>query len=210
MSEVLIKATERPGTTQNSLTLLRQQGQVPGVIYGHKVPTRSIQVEVRGLQEALQHASASTILKLSLGGNAPLNVMIKEVQVDAITRRPRHIDFQAIDMNEEVHVTIPVHLHGEAPGVKNGGGVLQIGAREIEVRALPGNLPESFIVDISGLDFGHHLSVKDLTIPAGVELISDPDLLVVGVSASNTTDEDVPDTEIVAGGADKAVATEPK
>lgn len=202
MSQMTIQADPRPGkSSRHQLNQLRRQGLVPGVVYGHHQSAQPIQADSRGLQEILRRCSPSTVLQLTVTGAGALNVMVKEVQFDALSRQPRHIDLQAIDMSEPVQVAIPIRLEGDPVGLREGG-ILQIDLREVEVKALPGDLPEAIAVDISGLDFGRHLAVSDLLIPAGVELLTDPEQVVAGIISGKL--EETPAPEVVAGGVAQA------
>lgn len=196
MPDLVIQANPRQPATKHDLRLEREQGKVPGVLYGHQQQNQPIWVDGASLQAALQQASSSAVLQLSFVGGPTENVMIKEVQYETLTRKPRHIDLQVVDMQEEVRVAIPVHLHGTAPGVK-AGGVLQKGIREIEVRGLPQDLLPGISVEIGDLDFGRSITVSDLRLPPGLMLVSNPSQLVASIVTSNTKAQDAPETEIV-------------
>ncbi len=187
----------RHSSTKGQLRELRKSGIVPGVVYGHHVEAVPVQVGVKELVELLGKVSSSSIITLQLkGANERMNAMVKDIQFDAIRRTPLHIDWQAVSMDEPVSVAIPIHLVGKAPG-EASGGVVQLGAREVAVRAKPNDLPDRLDVDISSLNVGDHIAVSALVLPTGVELQSNPDELIVGVVAPNLEEEEVPPTEIV-------------
>jgi large subunit ribosomal protein L25 len=207
MTNATIDALPRTSATKHSLHQLRAQGLVPGIVYGHQIAAQPIQLEGRILKEVLRHVSPSTVLQLTVGGGSPRSVMIKDVQYDVLSRAPRHIDFQVINMQEEVRVAIAIRLEGDPKGVKSGG-VLQVGAREIEVKALPSDLPEALVVNIADLDVGDHIAVSDLKLPAKVELLDEPDQLVATVVAARIGEEELPETETVSGGPEQATSDE--
>lgn len=196
MPNLVIQASPRQKGTKHSLHQERQQGKVPGVLYGHHQQTTPIWIDGILLQDILRHSSSSAVLQLAIVDGTTENVMIKDVQYDALSRKPRHVDLQVIDMNEEVQVAIPLQLHGTAAGVK-AGGVLQAGIREVEVRGLPQDLLPALSVEIADLDFGRSLSVSDLRLPPGLTLVSNPAQMIATIVASNTRLQDVPETEIV-------------
>ncbi len=206
MPNLVIQASPRQKGTKHNLHHEREQGKVPGVLYGHHQHAQPIWVDEILLQDILRRGSSSAVLQVALVGGCTEPVMIKEVQYDALTRKPRHIDLQVIDMNEEVQVAIPLQLHGSPAGVK-AGGVLQTGIREIEVRGLPAHLLPALSVEISDLDFGRSISASDLRLPPGLALVSNPAQMIATVVASNTRTQDVPETEVVQ--APLIVAAEP-
>ena len=189
MTDFYIQATPRQRKTAHELGVKRHQGLVPGVLYGHELGNQLIWIEQRALENTLRQASSSAVLSLSMPNLPETNVMIKEVQYNPLNRQPLHIDLQAIDMKVEVQVAIPLQLEGDAPGVKEGG-ILQIGLREIEVRALPKDLPTAIVVDISQLNFGDSITVADVQLPAGLELVSEVDQLVATIAAPSVVEEE--------------------
>jgi large subunit ribosomal protein L25 len=186
LSEITIQATPRQRESRHEVNAQRKQGKVPGVLYGHQLENQLIWIELRSLQDTLRQASSSAVLGLTMPGLARTNVMVKEVQFNPLNRQPLHIDLQAINMNVEVQVAIPLQLEGDAPGVK-AGGILQIGLREVEVRALPKDLPNAIVVDISQLNFGDSITVADVQLPAGLELVSDVEQLVATIVAPSVS-----------------------
>lgn len=192
-----LSVERRQSSTKGELRQLRQSGYVPGVVYGHHVEAVPVQVEAKQLIELLGKVSSSSIIALQLPGTGELlNAMIKDVQYDAVKRTPVHIDWQVVNLDEPVITAIPLHLVGRAPG-EASGGVLQLGAREVEVRAKPELLPPRLDVEIGSLDVGDHICVADLHLPEGIELLSNPADVVAGIVAPNLKEEEAPPVEII-------------
>jgi large subunit ribosomal protein L25 len=128
------------------------------------------------------------------------NAIIKEIQYNPVKNEYFHIDFQEIAMNEKMTTSLSITVVGDAPGVKTGGGVLEHHLWEIEAEGIPANMPDHIEVDVSGLEIGDNLHVSDIVVPEGVEIISDPSLVILAISA--------PRTEKVETGAVEGIAPE--
>jgi len=127
-------------------------------------------------------------------------VLIKELQRDPVQRNLLHADFYAVDLTKEIEVKVPLHLTGSAAGLMNGG-IVDHQLREIEISCLPTAIPESFTLDVSALDVGDSLHVRDIVLPEGVTLVSDPDLGVVSVVIPAKAEEEVAAEAAAAEGA---------
>ncbi|NLW18023.1 MAG: 50S ribosomal protein L25 [Firmicutes bacterium] len=179
MSMLTIQASIREAKGKGAVQRLRQQGLVPGVVYGGAEGLNlPIQLSQRELSAALTKDADSAFFTLQLDDGSTHLVLPREIQYSKIKRDLLHIDFQVVARDEEVRTTVPVRFVGEnqAP--------LQYGLLEIELKAKPAHVPAGFDVDISGLEVGQTITVADLEIPAGVELISSPEEMVVSVVAS--------------------------
>lgn len=198
-----IRAENRKPGTKSELRKLRERGKVPGTVSGKKLPPVSIAVDEKELLQLLQRRE-SEIVELDLPDYGKQPVMVKEVQRDTIVpSRVLHVDFHQISLDRPVKATVRLQLNGEAAGVKEGG-VLQTVLEEVEVKAMPKDLPAVIEADISGLGIGDKLVVADLQMPPGVECLSDPDTVIVTVlqvrKAEQGQDEE---TAEAAGGEDK-------
>nr|WP_290667000.1 50S ribosomal protein L25 [Ardenticatena sp.] len=161
---------------------LRRQGLIPGVVYGAALEDPiSVQVDVRELRKALQKAGVSHLIDLHIEGRSrPVSVLVRDVQRDPVRHTLIHVDFLAVRMDETVRIEVPVHLTGEpAPVAQNIAIVSQV-LEEVEVEALPANLPSSIEVDVTDLlkEVGDVLTVDNLPVPEGVEVITDADVAV--------------------------------
>ncbi|WP_438448952.1 50S ribosomal protein L25 [Gorillibacterium sp. sgz5001074] len=165
-----LKAEVRDGSTKHAVKQLRSSGKVPGVVYGKKVGSTTIAVEAKELLMLLRsNPHAIVEMDLPQGGKQP--VMIHEVQRDKITRNLLHIDFHQINMDEPVRTSVTLELVGEPKGEQEGG-MLQVQMHEVEIRCLPALIPGAIRYDISAMELGDTVLVRDLVMPEGIELKS--------------------------------------
>lgn len=184
MSTVSIQASARKAMGKGALKRLRQKGIVPGIVYGGaEQMSLPVQISERELSTALGRGSESAFLTLTLDDGSTHLVLPREIQYGSIKRDLRHIDLLVVERDAEVRTTIPVRIVGtnEAP--------LQYGLLEIELSAKPADMPAGFEVDVSNLETGETIYVRDLEIPAEVELISDLEEMVVSVITSSQQPE---------------------
>jgi large subunit ribosomal protein L25 len=190
-----MKAEERLIQSKGDLRKLREQGKVPGVVYGKKIdkPT-AVAVPEKELQQMLRsHPHAIVEMEVPSAGKQP--VMMTSVQRDPLTRHLIHIDFHQINMDEEVKTAVRLDVAGEAPGVKEGG-ILQVMLHELEVHCLPRDIPESIEVDISGLQVGENILLSDVKLPSGVETkVEGSQVLVTVLAPQKDVVEDEPESD---------------
>ena len=172
-------AEKREARPRSTVTRLRRKGRIPGVLYGKNRDNRLLHVDQGELVRLLQQEGSSAVLQLQLEGETQA-VIIQELQRDPVKGQILHVDFKAIRMDEPVEKEVPLKLEGEAPGEK-AGGVLQQQLRYVEIRCLPSQLPGEISVDVSNLEIGDVLTLAEVPLPEGVELLSDPDQVVVSV-----------------------------
>jgi len=198
MATASLNATPRLETGKGVARSLRRDGQVPGVIYGHKRDAQPLAVNARDLERLLEKVTVSTVIELNLGG-ITTRTLIREIQRHPYKKQFIHIDFQELVAGEKVTVQVPLVFHGTPEGVKVGGGLLDVILHEVTVWADAASIPDHIDVDISGVVMGHPLHLGELTLPAGVEIVGDEDQAVVTVSAPRTQEETpVAGTEVVA------------
>lgn len=151
-----------------SLSAIRKAGKIPAVFYGKKEKSTPISLSFPIFEKTLKEAGESTILHLA-GVGIDVDVLINDVDLDPVTDKPRHADFYAIEKDKKLEVKIPLEFIGVAPAVKDLGGVLVKVMHEIEIEALPKDLPHKLTVDISTLaTFESIIKIKDIKLPAGV------------------------------------------
>ena len=161
---------------------LRRAGKVPGIVYGPHQEALPVAVDARVFDKVLREAGESSIVTLS-GLGAELPTLIHEVDLDPMTHRPRHVDFYAVTKGEKVEVAVPLEFVGESPVVKTGANLVKV-LHELEVKADPMNLPHSISVDVSVLaELDQQIHAKDLALPAGVELMTEPEEVIALVQA---------------------------
>jgi large subunit ribosomal protein L25 len=176
---ITLTATKRSKT--DKLAIVRSNGMIPAVVYGVRVENTMISVPAAQFEKILKVAGESSTIVLDIkdekDASTKVDVLIHDMQVDPIRGFPIHIDFLAIDMNKTIEVTIPLEFIGVAPGEKEG--ILVKTLHEVDIEALPKNLPHSISVDISVLNaIDDQIHVKDLTLPTGVKMITDENEVV--------------------------------
>lgn len=161
---------------------LRRQGKLPAVIYGHHLSPLPISLELREASRILPTITSSQLITIRLGKDSH-TVLVREKQRHPVQGTILHVDFLAVSMSEKLKANVQIELDGEAPAVKDFGAVLVSGIEEIEVECLPKDLPEKLTVGLSKLvNIGDAIHVKDLSVPEGVEILTDPDEVVVLVT----------------------------
>ncbi|MEK7583244.1 MAG: 50S ribosomal protein L25 [Patescibacteria group bacterium] len=174
--EINVQPREITGRASGSL---RRAGMLPGVLYGNNFPSRNIQVPLKDFQKVYTEAGESTLVYLKLSDDS-YPAIIHDVAVDPIRDHYLHVDFYKVRLDEKIKAKIAVEFAGEAPAVKDFGGILVRNINEIEVEGLPQDLPHNFTVDISVLkNIKDQLTVKDIKIPEGIELKANPDDILV-------------------------------
>ncbi|MCW3489123.1 50S ribosomal protein L25/general stress protein Ctc [Dethiobacter alkaliphilus] len=189
MERVQVQAVPREKVTKSQLKELRNSGMVPGIVYGQKDDAVAIAVDSKDIISILQSAAGTnSLVDLAVEGNKE-TVIIKELVEDIfIQDRFTHVDFLRISLKDKLEVQVPVIFTGDAVGVKEGG-TLQPLLREVSLKCLPTEIPESIELDISNLSVGETLTVGDLTVPASAELLNEADEAVVSVAAPRMAEE---------------------
>ena len=208
-----LKATARTATGKGVARRLRGKEMLPAVVYGHKTAAIPLAIELKNLQDLLGAGkSERKLFLLSIEGNGELaekTVMIKEIQIDPVERHFLHVDFFEVAMDEEVTLSIPIRLTGTPAGVLVGG-VLQQVKRELSIRCLPSQIPDSLEADVSALAIGDSVHLKDMQLPPGIKFFDDLDTTIATVLAptieKEVAKEAAPEAEAAAGEA----ATEEK
>lgn len=176
-----VKTRETFGKKVNAL---RKEGFVPGEVYGHGAENIHISVSEKELLKTWKEAGENTVVTLKLDSPAggEFSVLIAGVSLDHITGRPLTVDFRLVKKGEKMTVHVPVILSGQSPAEKEGLTIMQT-LQEIEVESLPENIPHEFSVNVSPLaETGQSISVKDLIIPKGVEILTDKQTVIVTVA----------------------------
>jgi len=182
MAEIVVSAKGRSERGKNAARRLRREGMVPAVIYGGKGENLAVAVDPKALQKVLRsEAGRNAILKLDIAGHGSANAILKSWQVDPIRESFLHADFYRIAMDVAIRVTVPIHVVGEARGVKVDAGILELVVRAIEVECLPGDIPGQIDVEVSDLAINQSLRVSDLKVPEKVKVLVSPDQVVVHV-----------------------------
>ncbi|MBP6912579.1 MAG: 50S ribosomal protein L25 [Candidatus Pacebacteria bacterium] len=169
---ITIQGTVR--SKADKLDVVRANGMTPAVVYGAGTPSTSLSVPAQQFIKVFKEAGESEIVTLELEGKK-LNVLIHEVQWHPVRDMVMHADFYVVDMNKEIEVAVPIEFTGVSEAVKLGGVLVKV-MHELEIKSMPNNLPHEIMVDISALANLHdQIHVKDLKMPAGVEVLNDGD-----------------------------------
>lgn len=180
MSVIALSGKRRETLGKGGARKARAAGEIPGVLYGHGETPIPVAVNERDFQVAVRHhKGGNAIVNLAVQGSE-YTALIRDVQYDPISHHVLHLDFQHISLTETIEVEVPVHLVGLAVGVKDGGGILEHITRQIEVRCLPTTIPASIDVDVSMLNIGESIHVRDLKLE-GVTVLSDGDVTLATV-----------------------------
>jgi large subunit ribosomal protein L25 len=210
--DTILDAVSRDTFGKNEARHTRRQGMVPAVLYGassdgqQKTEATPIAVNPKALLKILHSESgANTLISLKLAG-AGARVLVKDYQLDPVTRQVLHADFYRVAMDRVLHVTIPVIVKGEPKGVKQQGGVLEFIRREIEIEVLPGDIPEHVEVDVTELMLHQGLRVRDIATDPKWKPVSDADMMLVHVIMPKAEEVATPAEAVAA----PAVAAEPE
>jgi large subunit ribosomal protein L25 len=169
--------------TGKAVARLRRAGQLPAVAYGHSEPSTNLVVDAHAFEQLRRHVGPNTLIDLAVDGKKPRPALIHGVQIHPITRRPLHVDFLLVRMSEELTVDVPLVPVGESPAVELHGGTLLQLVDTVKVRARADHLPQEIAVPVERLvDFETVIHVRDLAVPAGVTILTDPDEVVAKVA----------------------------
>jgi large subunit ribosomal protein L25 len=189
MNKITLKAEKR-SVTGRKVKKLRREGMLPANLFGKKIKSESIQLPVNEFMAAYKEAGETGLIELTLGGTKR-PVLVSNLQVDPVTDIAIHADLLQVDLKEKVTAEVPVELVGESPAEKQGLGTVVQYVDEIEVEALPGDLPDKFEVDLSNLtEVDQNIFVKDLVSDSKkVEIKADLDQIVVKVEPQKVEEE---------------------
>jgi large subunit ribosomal protein L25 len=189
--QVKIKAERRSDVGRSAARKLKARGIIPAVVYGGKDKPQALQVSARDVDVMLSHASGENILvELEIEGETR-TALVQEVQHAPVGSNVLHIDFHAVSMDETLEAEVPLEAFGIANGVKNFGGLLEQSLRTLTVECLPRDLPDRITVDVSNLNIGDSIHVRDIPMPQGVVANQQPDLTAFSVVAPAVEEEPV-------------------
>jgi large subunit ribosomal protein L25 len=186
MSETVLQAEVGRRAGSSDARRLRANGKIPAVVYGLGMDPISVSVDRRELRQALSGtAGMNTILDLTVEGTVYPS-LIKDIQRHPVKRSVQHIDFIQVNLNEEIVVSVPIHLDGEAKDVSSNGGLVDLAMQELQVRTTPRNIPDSVIIDVSEMTMDTVIRVEDIALPSGVTAEAEADAAVVTVLTMRT------------------------
>ena len=192
MASASLSAEARTETGKGVARKLRAAGRVPAVIYGHAREAQALSLPTRELEKLLSSISTgSTVVELSVG-SATTKTLIREVQRHPFKKQILHVDFQELVAGEKVSVEIPLVFVGTPEGVRLSGALLEQILHSIEVLVDPASIPNHIDVDVTNLAMGHSLHVNELSLPAGLEVLTEQDATVCAVVAPRAVVEETP------------------
>jgi len=190
MEQIELKAELREISGKH-VKRVRAEGYVPAVLYGSEIQAMPIQIESKALHRVLAQAGGNMLISLQVGSKKPVFTLAREVQRDALRHHILHADFYQVKMTEKITAEIPLVFTGEAPAVKEQGGILVHGLDSVEVQCLPADLPSSIEVDLSSLAAFHaRLTVADLRVPSSVTILSDLESVIAHIEAPRKAEEE--------------------
>jgi large subunit ribosomal protein L25 len=184
VSETALVVEARTSTGKGAARRLRAQGRIPAILYGRGRESLPLALDPRALERILRAGGANTLLDLTIEGHPEIKdtvALVKELQRDPLRNTIVHADLYAVDLNRTVRVEVPVHLVGKARGLEFGG-ILEHTLREIELECLPRAIPDFIEVDVTALEVGDVLHARDIQLPEGVTMVTDPEQAVVAVA----------------------------
>jgi len=197
MQEIVLEAEKRTIATKGALQVLRKQGRIPAVAYGDGDPM-PLSLNEKSLQLALHsERGRNALMTLNVSGSTH-PILVKEIQRDILTRKIIHVDLHRVSLKQKIEVLIPVHVKGEAPGVKLSGGILEHIIRDVRVKCLPTDIPPFLDVDVSSLQLNQGIKAKELHLPANVELLIDAESMIVNIVSVHVEETPAPGTAAVA------------
>ncbi|MCX6723135.1 MAG: 50S ribosomal protein L25 [Candidatus Staskawiczbacteria bacterium] len=172
---------------------LKDDGRIPAVIYGHGIENASLDLDYKEFVKALKDAGESSLIEMHVEGEKEKRlVLVHDLQKDAVSDMYIHVDFFETSAKEEVEVGVALVIEGTSLAVKDLGGTLVQYIHELEIKAMPQDLPHNIVVSIDGLNtFEDRVLVKDLTIPKGVKVLTKPEEIVVSVAPPANVEEDL-------------------
>ncbi len=198
--QLKINAQPRTVVGRNAVKKIKAAGFVPAVIYGAKDAAQNLQIVERELAQLLGHATSESVLvEVNVKDGGTKTALISEVQHHPVSGAVLHVDLHAVSMDELLTVEVSVETTGEPEGVTTGGGVLEVTLRNVEIECLPGDLPEAITVDVSKLQIGDSVHIRDLVLPKGVTILNDAELTVAHVAAPTVVEEPAAPSDAAAG-----------
>jgi large subunit ribosomal protein L25 len=188
--DITVTAEPRAARGKNEMNRLRVKGLSPSVIYGAGTDAVAISVNPKDLHKILHSGTGhNTIFNVAVNGGETTPVMMVDWQMDPIKDTLLHTDLMRIDLTKRIKVKVPVHTVGDPMGVKIQGGQYEIINREIEIRCLPDDVPESYEVNVQSMAIGGALRASDIVLKEGTDLVSDPRMVLSHVVSTRTSDE---------------------
>jgi large subunit ribosomal protein L25 len=180
--ETVVAAEARESRGKNEARRVRVNGRIPAVIYGAFQEPRAISVDPKDILKIIRSKTGhNSIFDVEVPGAEKTPVIVSDEQYHPVKGTLLHIDLKRIDLTRKLRVSIPVHITGDAKGVKQQGGVLDVVTKAIEIECIPDDIPDRFDVDVTELTIGHNIRVSELKVKEGVKVMTSPDVVIAHV-----------------------------
>ncbi len=194
--------------TGKKVKKLRAQGVIPAHVFGHKIESENISVEEKEFKTVFHKSGETGIINLKIGSK-DYPVLVKGMHLDPVTLKMLHVDFYKVNLSEKVKVQVPLEVIGESPAVETKIGLLLTPVSEVEVEALPADLPEKIEVNIESLkEVGDAITIGDLKVDAKIEILSDAELVVASIGEFVTKEMEEVEAEVEAEASEESAKTE--
>lgn len=182
--------------TGSKLEALRAKGVLPGVLYGPKIKNMILEIDLKAFEKVYKEAGESSLISLGVEGEKAeqkkFSVLIHDIKIDSLNRKPFHVDFFQPDLTEEIEVAVPLVFEGTAPAVKDFSGTLVKNIHEVHIKALPENLPHEIKVNVESLKtLQNVILIEDLPVASGVKILKDAKEIVAQVAAAEKVEEEL-------------------
>lgn len=190
---MLILSAKIRKETGKKVKTLRKQGFLPAVLYGPKIKNQNLEVDIKEFERVFKEAGESTLISLKVEGlKGDFLILIHSPARDPLTEKPIHVDFYQPDLKKEVEAQVPLIFEGESLAVKDSGGTLIKNISEVQVKALPQNLPKEIKVNVESLKtFDDNILIKDLKVAEGIKILQDQEEMVTSVSPPEKVEEEL-------------------
>lgn len=188
MEQTRLEAEIREGKGKGQARAIRRSGMIPGIIYGHKQTPLMIKLQPRDIKRLFRSGGENVLVNMDIKGAGTETVMLKETQIDPLTRSIMHVDFVRVSLEERITTHVPISLVGTSPGVKEGG-ILEFLLRELSVECQVGKIPEHIEIDISSLKIGDQIRVGDIKLNEDMTIHDDPATTVVVIATPTVLKE---------------------
>ena len=213
MKSVPLNAFPRALARRNGSRKLRSEGRIPAIIYGGKTKPQNVEISAREIGDLILHSVSENLLvdlAIKDDANPKRLALVQEVQHHPLSGKVLHVDFHEVSPTEKVTIMVPVETTGEAAGVKNSGGVLEHVLFKLRVRALPKDLPEQVMIDVTSLELNKTIHIGEIKAPEGVEIMGDKNIPVVSVAVPRAEEEAAPAEGAAAAAGDVEMIKEKK
>lgn len=181
MEQTRLEVEIRKGKGKGQARSIRRSGMIPSIIYGHKQDPIMIQIKPRSIRRLLHSGGENVLVNMDIKDRGTETVMLKEIQIDPLTKNVMHVDFVRVSLEERITTHVPISLVGISPGVKEGG-ILEFLLRELRIECQVGKIPEHIELDISSLNIGDQIRVGDVKLDEDMVIHDDPATTIVVVA----------------------------